>query len=76
MTNVPPIPCPKCCARDTLGVEDQMIADPIGKASLAGMQLKTTMRHRPVLTCSACGMALVGEYDDGHVQFTVPKSWD
>lgn len=73
-----PCPVPSCAAVGTLTLDRVFEAKPVGAYSLAGVQLKTTGRFRPVLRCSACGLDHRGEYDpDGrHVTFpplsTVP----
>lgn len=63
--------CPACGAPGTLSLSQVWQARPFGSVALAGVQLKTEMRLRPVLSCSACGLSVHGEFDpDGrHVMF-------
>lgn len=64
-------PCPRCAETGTLSVASELVANPLGSFSVPGMQMKVTARDRPVLRCSACGLAHVGDWDpDGrHVVF-------
>lgn len=66
-------PNPGCRAVGTLTLKVQLVADPIGKSALAGVQLKTTAAYRPVLTCSSCELLLIGEIRDGHAEFSSYK---
>ena len=63
--------CPNCGEAGTLSIDERLVANEIGTFSLSGAQIKVTARGRPVLTCSSCPFALVGNYDeDGkHVTF-------
>lgn len=67
MTSVDESPCPVCEAPPgCLAIEARMVAAPLGSFSLAGVGLKVPARLRPVLTCSACGLQVVGSFvDDG-----------
>ena len=78
MASIEASACPKCCTPDSLQLTDQLIAQPIGSFSLAGAQLKFSAQSRPVLTCTACELRLVGTYDpDGrHVMFTFNPAGD
>jgi hypothetical protein len=75
MATIQDSPCPGCGARGTLHISDQYAAQPVTTSSLAGVQVKITAQRRPVLTCSACPLMLVGSYDhDGrHVSFPRPS---
>jgi hypothetical protein len=67
-------PCPVCHATGTLSVGQRIVVRPLGSFSLAGAQLKAPGRVYPVLTCTECGLEVVGRYDpDGrHVTFPAP----
>lgn len=64
-------PCPVCGAAGTLQVDVRLVASPIGSFSLAGAMPKVSARNRPLLTCSACGLNVIGEYsaDGRHAMF-------
>jgi hypothetical protein len=64
-------PCPVCGATDTLQIESRLVASPIGSFALAGAMPKVSARNRPVLTCSACGLNVTGEFtaDGRHATF-------
>lgn len=71
MTTVQESPCPVCGTADTLKLDVRLVANAIGSFSIAGAMPKVTARERPVLTCSACGLDVLGQFDpDGrHVTF-------
>lgn len=71
MATIEQSPCPACGApAGALQLDEQLVADPIGSHSLAGVMLKVNARFRPVLTCTSCPLSLVGEYDgQRHVTF-------
>lgn len=75
MPTVEESPCPSCKVVGTLALGEQLVASPLGSHSLSGSQVKFSARHQPVLTCSACGLRLVGQYDqDGRrVTFDPPS---
>lgn len=67
--------CPACGGPPgSLRLGEKLVADPIGLHPQAGVMMKVTARSRPVLTCSACNLSLVGEYDAAgrHVTFSPP----
>lgn len=66
-------PCPQCgAAPGALSVTPEIVAAPLGTWSLAGMQMKTTTRIRPVLCCSACDLRVPGELDEDGRHVTFP----
>lgn len=52
--------CPACAATSGFSTSKALVADPFGRSSLAGMQLKTTAREEIVLVCDECGVKLYG----------------
>jgi hypothetical protein len=65
--------CPACQAPPgSLRLDVKLVAAPVGTYSLAGVLPKVTARDRPVLTCTACPLDLVGETDGRHVTFNKP----
>jgi hypothetical protein len=69
-------PCPVCGAHGTLRLSQTLQAKPLGTFSLAGAQMKVSAQLRPVLSCTACDLKMVGVYDDDgrHVSFPQPAS--
>lgn len=71
--------CPRCAAAPgTLRLATILQARPVGDFSLAGVMMKFPARERVRLTCTACPLDLVGDYDeDGrHVTFSAPNGLD
>lgn len=70
--------CPRCHAGPgtlTITPDGDLVARPLGDFSLSGSQIKFAARARPVLRCSACDLAVQGDWDDDqrHVTFTPPE---
>lgn len=79
MATVDASACPACKAPPgSLRLTGGLQARPLGSFSLAGAQMKVSARSVPVLTCTACPMRLVGEFDrDGcHVTFPAGRTRD
>ncbi len=71
MASVEASTCPSCGAPPgALRLEFKLVVAAVGDFSLAGVMTKFPARERPVLTCSACPLHLVGEFDGRHVTFT------
>lgn len=76
MASIKESPCPCCGAPPgTLHLDRVLQAEPVGSFSLAGVMPKFPARSRPRLTCSACGLDLLGEYIDAgrNVTFPLPE---
>ena len=71
--------CPQC-GESKVVLSLEAIAKPIGEFSLAGKQMKFSMRDTPVLECTTrtattfCGWKLYGRLEDGHAVFDPPTS--
>lgn len=64
--------CPRCGTPGALALGEALVAEPLGSFSVPGAQIKITARGRPILTCSACGLHRVGEYDSDRQHVTFP----
>jgi hypothetical protein len=60
--------CPKCAAAvGSLSLAPAFLAEPIGSHSLAGVQVKVTVREGAMLTCSACDLRVEGWLENPEV---------
>lgn len=67
MSTIDHSPCPRCGAVESLALTKALIASRPGTYSLSGTTFKVSAVERPVLSCSACDLRVVGEFDaDGH----------
>ena len=66
--------CPKCTHPGGLAIHLEFHSKPIGTFSLAGAQMKLSVRQVPVLSCSlpGCNLILVGEIQEGDAVFPDP----
>jgi len=74
MPTVEESPCPVCSATETLSLAMELVAKPLGSFSLSGQQMKVSATSRPVLSCSECGLRLVGRLDADGRHVTFPAS--
>lgn len=66
--------CPQCGAGpDAVSLTVRLWAQPLGSFSLAGQQMKVSARERPVFSCTACDLCLVGEFEDDHAVFHIER---
>ena len=70
MANIEHSPCPECKIQGVLRLTKVLQVKPIGDYSLAGVQLKFSAIERPVLSCLACQMSIVGDYDSDGLHMT------
>lgn len=77
MPNLQEVLCPQCTHPGGLKIHLEFASESIGDFSLAGAQMKLSVREVPVLSCSllGCNLILVGEiqgdmavFPDPHVQ--------
>ena len=66
--------CPLCVRPGGLKIHLEFLSKPLGTFSLAGAQMKLSVREVPVLSCGqpGCNLILVGEIQDGHAVFPDP----
>jgi hypothetical protein len=56
-------PCPACGAAGTVTVQPILVGKPLGTYSIAGVQPKTVAEEKVALTCSACGLRIIGHLE-------------
>jgi hypothetical protein len=67
--------CPECGEVGYLYIDTRFVSKPLGTFSIAGAQMKTVGKMKPVLRCHNCPFDLVGEFDGGnHAVFSPPKT--
>jgi hypothetical protein len=57
-------PCPLCGTAGTVTVEPVLVGKPPGTYSIAGVQPKAVAEEKVALTCSACGLRILGHLED------------
>jgi hypothetical protein len=56
-------PCPACGAPGTVTVQPVLVGKPLGTYSIAGAQTKAVAERKVALTCSACGLLIMGRLE-------------
>ncbi len=57
-------PCPGCAAAGTVTVQPVLEGKPLGTYSISGAQPKAVAEGKVALTCSACGLRIMGRLED------------
>lgn len=71
---LPDVLCPKCTYPGGLAIFLEFVSKPIGSFSLAGAQMKLSVRQVPVLSCSlpGCKFMTTGYIQGGDAVFPDP----